>query len=425
MIEETGINMSAQAEQLKTGLSTLFLLLLIPVAIALFFIIRFIYKNTIGEMMKTTLLEDYKKEAEAFEKSGKYVSAANIYESKLKDPQKAAFFYEKGGDYRTAAGLYDLLGESSKAKEIYEKDGNIENSAQVSMREGDYEDAAKLYDKAGKKLDAALLMERAGRRLAAVRAYREAGDYRNAARLLEDEGMTKEAAEMFGLSLSDKQPDNSSIEDFYTYAFKLEKAGAAEKAIEVYTEIDKADPAYKDVRERLHSLSPSPNEEEEKNLEGKTTVRSLIRGSSMDPKNSLKLWLHVLKSLQDAYKAGRPCGVLSPDNISVDSHNKITFLSRTPSSAYVSPEKTRGLEPDVRADVYSMGVILYEMLTGGLDGLGSTRVADLVHDLPEWLDEMVIRCTRKVREDRYQSIDEIFADIKALSKGKKDTGSPA
>ena len=87
MIGETGIGMSAQAEQLKTGLSTLFLLLLIPVAIALFFIIRFIYKKTIGEMLKTTLLEDYKKEAEAFEKSGKYVSAANIYGSKLKAPK--------------------------------------------------------------------------------------------------------------------------------------------------------------------------------------------------------------------------------------------------------------------------------------------------------------------------------------------------
>jgi tetratricopeptide (TPR) repeat protein len=419
MIGETGMNLSAQAEQVKTGLSTLFLLLLIPVAIALFFVIRFIYKNTIGEMRKTTLLEDYKKEAEGYEKSCKYVSAANLYESKLKDLKKAAALYEKGGDYRKAADLYDILGESTKAKEMYEKDGNIENSAQVSMREGEYEDAAKLYDKAGKKLDAAFLMERAGRRLAAVRAYREAGDYRNAARLLEDEGMIKEAAEMFGLSLRDKQPDSSTIEDFYAYAFKLEKAGSTEKAIEVYREIDKADPNFKDVRERLHSLSPSAENEE--NFEGKTTVRSLIGSSSMDPKNSLKLWLHILKSLQDAYKGGRPYGLMSPDNIAVDSNNRITFLGRTPSSAYVSPEKTRGLEPDVRADVYSMGVILYEMLTGSLEGLGSTRVADLVRDLPDWLDEMVIHCIRKVREDRYQNIEEIFADIRALSKGKKDT----
>jgi tetratricopeptide (TPR) repeat protein len=248
MITETGMSMSAQAEQVKTGLSYLFLLLLIPAAIALFFIIRFIYKNTIGEMRKTTLIEDYKKEAEGLEKSCKYVSAANIYESRLKDPQKAAALYEKGGDYRKAAGLYDILGESTKAKEMYEKDGNIENSAQVSMREGEYEDAAQLYDRAGKKLDAALLMERAGRRLAAVRAYREAGDYRNAARLLEVEGMAKEAAEMFGLSLSDKQPDGSTIEDFYAYAFKLEKQ-AQQKSARVYRKIDNQ--LFKGWRERL------------------------------------------------------------------------------------------------------------------------------------------------------------------------------
>lgn len=423
MIGETGLNLSPQVEQIKTGISILFLGLLIPVIIVFFFVIRFIYRHTIGEKLKTTLLEDYKKEAAGFEKAGKYVSAANIYESKLRDPGKAAVLYEKGGDYRKAASLYDLLGENSKAREMYEKDGNIEGSAQVSLREGEYEDAAKLYDKAGKKIDAAIVMERAGRRLAAVRAYREAGDYRNAARLLEAEGLAKEAAEMFGLSLRDKQPEPSTIEDFYTYAFKLEKSGASEKAIEVYREIDKTDHVYKDVRERLQSLSPSEGKEED--LEGKTTIRGFIRSGSMDPKNSVKLWLHILKSLQNIYKSGRPYGLLSPDNIAVDSKNTVSFLNKTPSSAYIAPEKNRGLQPDVSSDIYSMGVILYEMLTGSLDGLGSTRVADVVHDLPEWLDELVIRCIRKVREDRYQSIDEIFTDIKSLSKVRKDPANPA
>lgn len=423
MIAETGVRMSAEVEQAKTGISVLFLVLLIPIVIVLFFVIRFIYSNTIGKKMKTTLLEDYKKEAEGLEKSRKYVSAAHIYESKLRDPKRAAALYEKGDDYKKAASLYDLLGESAKAKEMYEKDGNIEDSAGVSIREGEYEDAARLYDKTGKKRDAALLMERAGRRLAAVRAYREAGDYGNAARLLEAEGMPKEAAEMFGLQLRGKQIDASSIQDFYTYAFKLEKAGDTKKALEVYREIDRADPVYKDVRERLQTLSPSAEVEE--NLEGKTTVRGFIRSGSMDPKNSIRLWLQILKNLQIAYKNGRAYGLLAPDNIAVDSQNRITFLNRKPSSAYVAPEKTKDIEPDVRADVYSMGVILYEMLTGSLDGLGSTRVADLVADLPDWLDELVIRCIRKVREDRYQSIEEILTDIKALSKGKKDSGSSA
>ena len=422
LVSETGLPPAPPLEQVKTGISALFLLLLIPVAVALFFILRSIYKHTLGERMKTTLLEDYRKEAEAFEKAGKFVSAANIYENKLRDRKKAAVLYERGNDYKKAASLFDLLGENAKARELYEKDGNIEDAAQVSMREGEFEDAARLYDRAGQKRDAALVMERAGRRLAAVRAYREAGDYRNAARLLEAEGLIKEAAEMFGLSLRDKHPDVSSIQDFYTYAFKLEKAGEADRALEVYREIDKTDPTYRDVRERL--LSVSTLAEREEDLDGKTTIRSFIRSGSMDPKNGLKLWLHILRSLQEAYRTGRTYGLLAPDNIAVDSQNAITFLNKTPSSAYIAPERARGLEPDARADVYSMGVILYEMLTGGLEGLGSTRVADHVHDLPDWLDELVIRCIRKVREDRYQNIEEILADIKALSKEKKDPGRP-
>ncbi|MBA4374145.1 MAG: hypothetical protein C0402_14945 [Thermodesulfovibrio sp.] len=416
-------DMSAEVEKAKTGISALFVGLLIPVVIVLIFIIVMIYRNTIGKKRKTTLIEDYLNEAEGLENSGQYVSAADIYENSLGNLKKAAALYEKGADYRKAASLYDLLGENAKAKEMYEKDGNIDDSAEVSIREGEYEDAARLYDKAGKKQDAALLMERAGRGLAAVRAYREAGDYRNAARMLEEEGFATEAVEMFGLLLHGKQPDASSIQDFYSYAFKLEKAGNTEKALEVYREIDKADPAYKDVSERLQALSPSVEVEED--LAGKVTIRGFIRSGSMDPKNSIKLWLQILKSLQTAYKNGRAYGLLSPDNIAVDSQNRIFFLNKQPSAAYVAPEKTKDIEPDVRADVFSMGVILHEMLTGSLEGLGSTRVADLVDGLPDWLDELVIRCIRKVREDRYQSIEEILADIKALSKDRKDPGSSA
>lgn len=425
LLTDQTTGLSAGVEQAKTGISALFAGLLVPVVIVLIFIIRIIYKNTIGKKMKTTLHEDYRKEAEDFEKSGSYVSAALVYESRLGNLPKAAALYEKGSDYRKAASLYDLLGESEKAKEMYEKDGNIEDSAEVSIREGEYEDAARLYDKAGKKRDAALLLERAGRNLAAVKAYREAGDYRNAARLLEAEGLSKEATEMFGLLLHGGQPDTSTVQDYYSYAFKLEKAGDTEKARAVYGDIDRFDSGYKDVRERLQALSPGPAEEPQEDLAGRTTIRGFIRSSSMDPKNSLKLWLQILRSLQNAYNSGRGYGLLSPDNIAVDSRNTITFLGRQPSAAYVAPEKTRNLEPDVRADIYAMGVILHEMLTGSLEGLGTTRVADLVDGLPDWLDELVIRCIRKVREDRYQSIEEILSDIKTHSKARKEPGSSA
>jgi serine/threonine protein kinase len=227
----------------------------------------------------------------------------------------------------------------------------------------------------------------------------------------------KEAAEMFGLSLGGKEISSGNIADYYAYAFKLEKAGEAAKAVGVLQEIDRADPTYKDVRERLHGLSTTTPEKDQI-PEGVSTLRNFIRSGRMEPRYSLKLWVQILKRLQDAYKSGRTPGLLSPDNIAIDAQNTITFLGVPVSSAYVSPEVSKGLEPDARADIYASGVILYEMLTGELEGLGSTRAMDVVEDVPDWLDEIVIRCIRKVREDRYQSIEEIFADLRKLSQGK-------
>ena len=406
-------------EQVNNGLTALFAILAIPALAALFFIGKFIYQQTIGKKLKTTLREDYQNEAARFEKAGKFVSAARVYETKLKDLGKAAALYERGGDYRKASALYDFLGISGKAKELYEKDGNIADAAEISIREGEFEEAAKLYRKAGKKIDEAVMMEKAGRRLPAIRAYREAGDYRNAARLLAAEGMNSEAAEMFGLMLRGKAVETSSINDFYDYAFRLETTGQADAAREIYRQIDEADPAYKDVREKLQALTPAGEEEEQEAREGMTSIRNIIRSGHLEPKHSFKLWFQILKVLEDAYARGRSYGLLAPENIFIDAQNTISFLKKAPSSAYRAPEKTKGLELDVRADIFSLGVILYEMLTGSLDGLGSVSVIDVAPDVPDWLDEIVIRCIRKVREDRYQSIDEILADIKILSQAKK------
>jgi serine/threonine-protein kinase len=90
----------------------------------------------------------------------------------------------------------------------------------------------------------------------------------------------------------------------------------------------------------------------------------------------------------------------------------------TPAEQYRAPETKRGLPPDARADIYSVGVILFEMLTAVPERAGSQRADEIAEDVPEWLDAMLVKCLRKVREDRYQSIEEIFQDLKALSKGK-------
>ncbi len=406
-------------ESAQTGLTALLAILAIPALAALFVLSIFIYRHTVGKQLKTTLREDYEHEAARFERSGKFVSAARVYETKLKDLRKAAALYERGGDYRKASILYDLIGITDKARELYEKDGNITDAAEMSIREGEFEEAARLYGRAGKKIDEAVMMEKAGRRLPAIRAYREAGDYRNAARLLAAEGMHREAAEMFGLMLRGMAVDASSIDDYYAYAYRLEASGQAAAALAVYRQIDEFDPAYRDVREKVQDLAPEPHDDAQELRDGTTSIRSIIRSGYLEPKHAFKLWVQILRVLKDAHAGGRPCGLVAPENILIDTHNNISFLQKTPAAAYRAPEKTKGLEPDVHSDIFSLGVILYEMLTGGLEGLGSVRVTEVAPDVADWLDEIVIRCIRKVPEDRYQKIDDILADIKSLSSAKK------
>lgn len=417
-IENLGLGTVPPTDSPKAGLSVLMLILVILLFIMVFIAASFIYRNTVGRRRQTTLKEDYQKEAEQYEKSGRFVSAAALYEDQLKDKRKAAELYEKGGDFRRAALLYDLLGMPDKAREMYEKDGDIQSAAEVSVLEGNYEEAAKLYYNAGKKIDAALILEKAGRRMAAARTYREAGEYKKAAQLLEEEGMLKEAAEMFGIALTDKTIEGN-IDDFYTYALKLEQAGEQQMALRVFQEIDRVNPLYRDVRIKLGTRAQPPGEGD---AASKTTLRSFIHKGKIEPRHALKLWVHILKTLQEAYREGKSHGPLSPDSIAIDTDNRISFLSGPVSTVYASPETLRGADPDACSDIYTAGIILYEMLMGDIEGLGSARIIDSVEDVPEWLDELVLRCIRKVREDRYQSMEAVFGEIKALSKKKGSGG---
>jgi tetratricopeptide (TPR) repeat protein len=416
---QTASNPGFPEESATKGLYAIFLIIIIPLLIALFFAVRFIYRLTVAKKLKTTVLEDYRKEADDYEKAGKFVSAANIYDTKLKDYRKAAALYEKGSDYKQAAMLYDHLGMSDKAKEMYRKAGALEDAAEVAMLDGDFEEAADLYDKAGKKRDVAKVMQQAGKTIYAVKAYREAGEYKKAALLLQEEGMLREAADMFQIYLYEKKPESSNVGDFYTYALLLEKTGQVEKAVGVFKKIERVNAAFMDVKDRLAALVQS---QEEEVPEGKVTLRSFIRSEKLEPRYGLKLWVQILRSLQHDYKTGLPFGLLSPDNICIDAQNNISFLKRSQASPYASPETLKVERPDERADIYSAGVILYEMLTGNLEGLGSVRIIDITEDVPEWLDEITIRCLKKVKEDRYQCVQDIFTDLKALSAEKKKPG---
>src|SRR5882724_4240993 len=110
---------------------------------------------------------------------------------------------------------------------------------------------------------------------------------------------------------------------------------------------------------------------------------------------------------------------------------------------YMAPEQARGLDVDARADIFSFGVITYEMLTGrrpfggetNLDALISTlekeppSLASCAPGVPLELQRVVSKALRKNREDRYQTIKDMWIDLKNLREelafeAKRERSSP-
>lgn len=122
---------------------------------------------------------------------------------------------------------------------------------------------------------------------------------------------------------------------------------------------------------------------------------------------------------------------------------------------YFSPEQARGAYVDEKSDIYSLGIVLYEMLTGKVPFDGDTAVAvavkhmneemvpptELNPDIPLDLEEIVMKATNKLQTGRYRSADEMITALKfvkftktknnpggltpALAKGVKGTGENA
>lgn len=379
-----------------------------------------------------SFIEELTVEARRREEAGEFVSAALAHE-KLKNPEKAAELYERGGDFVKAADAYESLGRTDKISEMHERAGDLETAAETRMYYGDFSGAARIFNQLGDKTRAAEALEHAGNMLAAARAYREAKDYLKASSLLKEEGMLKEAAEMYAIALVGSEPGNSNLERFYKYATLLETSGDREKAGEVFRAISKVNPGYKDVGQKIttpdtHEIAISEGEAAEESdgeqmdvtsRGGEAALRSMIRAGGIEPRHSFRLWVQVLKVLDQSKKEGRLPEILTPDSIVIDSGNNVVFSENAPKDfAYIAPEVVAGSDPDAVSSVYSMGVILYEMLTGSLETLGIKTPGEAAGNIPAWLEDLTLRCCERKREARYQDFDEIFSALVALKKSQ-------
>src|SRR2546426_3150796 len=195
-------------------------------------------------------------------------------------------------------------------------------------------------------------------------------------------------------------------------------------------------------------------------IEGETLRDRLTRGP-MQLSEAVDIAIQVASALAAAHQAGIMHRDIKPENIMLrpDGYVKVLDfgiaklterqasqvsteaatmmkISTAPGVVmgtvyYMSPEQARGEKVDARTDIWSLGVVIYEMLTNGVPFGGGTAqdvIASILRedlppisiDVPDRLRWVVEKALRKDREERYQTAREVFSDLRALHEHENE-----
>lgn len=178
-------------------------------------------------------------------------------------------------------------------------------------------------------------------------------------------------------------------------------------------------------------------------------LKSFIRRSGqLAVGTTIRIAKQVCEGLIEAHRLGVVHRDLKPSNIMIDKEGSARIMDfgiarslkekgitgagvmiGTPE--YMSPEQVEGKEVDQRSDIYSLGVILYEMVTGKVPFEGDTALTIAVKhkteepknpkefnsQLSNDLSRVILRCLEKDKEKRYQSAGEVLSELESIEKG--------
>ena len=176
-------------------------------------------------------------------------------------------------------------------------------------------------------------------------------------------------------------------------------------------------------------------------IDGITLKQYLQKKSVLDPSEVLNFSIQIAKALEHAHSKGIIHRDIKPQNImllkdgmikvadfgiaSLESDIEENNGETVGSVHYIAPEQARGQAPDARSDIYSLGIVMYEMLTGKLPYVGASDVEvavkhmntdpvsprDIVPDIPEELERICLKAMDSDINERYQTAGELLNEL--------------
>lgn len=176
-------------------------------------------------------------------------------------------------------------------------------------------------------------------------------------------------------------------------------------------------------------------------VEGITLKKYIEKKGVLGVREAVSIAIQVAQGIDAAHKHNIVHRDIKPQNIIISKEGKVKVtdfgIARAASSNtinssvmgsvhYISPEQARGGYSDEKSDIYSFGITLYEMLTGKVPFEGDTTVAialqhiqdeivsprQYVPEIPVSVEKIVLKCTQKRTERRYQNMTDLIADLK-------------
>lgn len=191
-------------------------------------------------------------------------------------------------------------------------------------------------------------------------------------------------------------------------------------------------------------------------VQGEDLKSFIRRAKQLTLGTTISIAKQMCEGLAQAHRLGIVHRDLKPSNIMIDREGNVRIMDfgiaqshstkgltgsriMVGTPEYMSPEQAEAKEVDHRSDIYSLGVLLYELVSGQRPFDGETPISIILKHreekpqdpkeistvIPKSLSQLILKCLEKKKEKRYENMDELFEDLEKIEEGLPVTASAA